>query len=115
MQWLQTKPAGLLNKEVPSSYPSIAETMVHIWNTEVFWLQVLQAVAPPPVFKEKFDGTNEEAMAGWHQQSQLFAAYVGSLSESNLLEICVLDALWMSGQLPRYEFIQPFSKGRGEV
>jgi len=106
VQWLQTKPADVLDKEVPSGYSSIAKTLVHIWNTEVFWLLVLQEVSPPPIFKEGFEGTNEEAMNGLLRQSEQFAVYVGSLSEKGLLEMCVLDAPWMSGQLPRYEYIQ---------
>jgi uncharacterized damage-inducible protein DinB len=106
VQWLQTKPEELLDKKVPSSYPSIIGTIVHIWNTEVFWLQVLQVATPPPVFTDGFEGSNEDAMKAFINQSEQFADYIGSLSESDLLEICTLDASWMSGQLPKYEFIQ---------
>jgi uncharacterized damage-inducible protein DinB len=106
VQWLQTKPAELLDKEVPSSYPSIIGTIVHIWNTEVFWLQVLQATTPPPVFTDGFEGSNEDAMRVFVSQSEKFAYYVRSLSENELLEVCELDAPWMKGQQPRYEFIQ---------
>jgi uncharacterized damage-inducible protein DinB len=106
VRWLQEKPAGLLNKEVPSSYPTIAKTLVHVWSTELFWHSVLQDVSPPPVFREHFDGTNDEIMAGLLLQSQELAAYVAVLTEEKLQQICTLDAPWMKGRLPKYEYIQ---------
>ncbi len=105
--WLRSKPSELLDREVPSSFSSIAKTLIHIWDTERFWLSVLKEVPPPPSFRHhSFEGTNEEAIAELTSNSSEFSTYVNSLTESNLAEECSLDTPWVKGRLPKYEFIQ---------
>jgi uncharacterized damage-inducible protein DinB len=103
IDWLKTKPAELLNKEVPSSFPSVIKSLAHLWDTERFWLLVLQGANP--VWRN-FEGTNEEVQMGLLKESEIFSSYVHSLSEAELLEDCILDTPWAKGQLPKYEFIQ---------
>jgi len=105
--WLKNKPAELWDQEVASSFPSITKTIIHIWDTERFWISVLKGVPPPPSFRfVNFDGTADEAMNELIKQSQEFADYVQTLWESDLLEECHLDTPWVKGALPKYEFIQ---------
>jgi uncharacterized damage-inducible protein DinB len=102
--WLSTKPAALLGKNVPSSYPSLAKTLSHLWDTEKFWLAVLQGSARQPW--AEFNGSDEEVITGLLRQSEAFCAYVKTLDEAALLEPCHLDATWLQGYMPKYEFIQ---------
>jgi len=105
--WLKTKPAGLLEQEVPSSFPSLVKTIVHIWDTERFWISVLKGVPPPPSFRfHNYNGTSEEAMESLVAQSEEFDNYIDTLWESDLMEECNLDTPWVKGTLPKYEFIQ---------
>ena len=40
--WLETQPHSLLALEVPSSFSSVNLTLKHIWDSQVFYLSVLQ-------------------------------------------------------------------------
>ncbi len=105
--WLQTKPAEKLDMEVPSSFSSLAKTIVHIWDTERFWLSVLKGTPPPPSFRwVGFTGTAQEAIEGLMKESKDFSEYVNSLTEEELQADCYLDTPWAKGTLPKYEFIQ---------
>jgi len=42
VNWLKTKPAALLEQTVPSSFPSIKLTLLHIWQTERYWLSIIK-------------------------------------------------------------------------
>lgn len=102
--WLGKKPAELLTKTVPSSYPSINKTLSHLWDTEKFWLAILQGSSRQPW--QEFNGDEKEIIPGLLKQSAAFLNYVKSLDEAALLELCTIDAPWVKGQMPKYEFIQ---------
>jgi uncharacterized damage-inducible protein DinB len=102
--WLSKKPAELLNKAVPSSYPSINKTLSHLWDTEKFWLAILQGSPKQPW--QEFDGDEKEITPRLLKQSEAFSNHVKSLNEVALLELCAIDATWVQGQMPKYEFIQ---------
>ncbi|WP_420151493.1 DinB family protein [Spirosoma sp.] len=105
--WLQEKPAELMDQVVPSSFPSLKETLVHIWDTQRFWLSVLQQVPPPLSFRlHGFSGNVEEVFAEIVAQSEAFATYVEALSEEELQENVHFDTPWVSGSRTRLEFIQ---------
>jgi len=38
----ETFSADLIEKEVASSFPGIRGTLIHIWDTERFWLSVIK-------------------------------------------------------------------------
>jgi uncharacterized damage-inducible protein DinB len=107
VEWLQTKPSGLMELEVPSSFPGIKGTLVHIWDTQRFWLAVLQQVEAPASFRQfGFYGTLDEAFDGLIDQSKEFAAYVKSLTDAELQEEVILKTPWADGVEPRMSFIQ---------
>ncbi|RRB04763.1 DinB family protein [Larkinella rosea] len=107
VEWLKTKPVELMEKTVPSSFPSLKETLVHIWDTQRFWLSVLQQVPAPPSFRLLgFDGTVGEAFEGIVEQSAELADYIRSLNESDLQEEVTLTTPWVAGVRSRIEFIQ---------
>jgi uncharacterized damage-inducible protein DinB len=105
--WLKSKPAELWDKEVPSSFSSITQTIVHIWDTERFWYSVLKGLPAPPSFRfNPYTGTPLEAMESLLSQSKEIAAFIDSLSEEELCADSYLDTPWVKGSLPVYEFIQ---------
>lgn len=107
VEWLKTKPAESWTKAVASSFPSIHETIIHIWDTERFWLSVLKDEPAPPSFRHvKFEGTPEEAMQELLKLSNEFNSYIDAQWDTDLLEDCFLDTPWVKGTLPKYEFIQ---------
>ncbi|CAN5465758.1 DinB family protein [soil metagenome] len=107
VEWLQKKPMELMDEVVPSSFPSLKETLVHIWDTQRFWLAVLQQVPPPPSFRMTgFSGTVDEVFTEIMAQSNTFATYVKSLSEDDFQDYITLVTPWVKGTRTRIEFIQ---------
>ncbi len=105
--WLKTKPADLLEKEIPSSFAGIKGTLVHIWDTERFWLSVIKREPAPESFRMNgFHGTLEEVFEGAKKTSKELSNFVTSLTEEELAEAVTLDTPWVQGSKTRYEFIQ---------
>jgi uncharacterized damage-inducible protein DinB len=106
VEWLRTKPADLIGKEIPSSFPGIRESLVHIWDTERFWLSVIKQEPAPVSFRmQAFEGTLEEVFEGIQETSRQLVEYVTSLSDDELCEAVNLDTPWVAGTKTRYEFI----------
>ena len=106
VNWLNQKGPELLHNEVPSSFSSLKDTLIHIWDTERFWLSVLQQVPHPNTFRNRFEGTLEDVFVGIVSHSENFAQYVSSLSDEELMETVTLVTPWASGTRPRFQFIQ---------
>lgn len=107
VSWLKTKPADIIEKDLASSFPGIRGTLVHIWDTERFWLSFIRKQpAPESYLMSGFPGTLEQVFEGAQKTSAELAEYVTSLDEQELAEILVLDKPWAQGSKTRYEFIQ---------
>lgn len=106
VNWLKTKNQEVFESEVPSSFSSILKTLNHIWAVEEFWHSVLAKEA----FKSSRYGAEDlqvdAVIEGIVAESQALMNYVSTLSEAELLEEVHLDTPWVSGEMPRFEFLQ---------
>jgi uncharacterized damage-inducible protein DinB len=84
--WLKTKPAELLERETPSNFPSLKQTLAHIWDTQKWWCDVMQKAPTKAAYGRVFPGTMEELFDGLEKHSEEFAALADSLTESALHE-----------------------------
>src|SRR4051812_21943643 len=89
--WLESKPAEVVDGTVASGFATIAKTIAHIRSTQIFWLTLLQLSPEQPSFREGFKGNREELMTAFVDQSEQFRKYVHSLSATDLEEIAILD------------------------
>ena len=105
IDWLKNKPSETLEQVVPSSFPSIKETLIHIWDTQRFWLSVIEQSTPPQSFRFGFEGTIQDVFEGFEEQSDEFVTFVTSLSEADLQEEVSFDTPWVKGTQSRFEFI----------
>lgn len=107
VDWLKSKPVKALERNVSSSFASIKETLIHIWDVERGWLGHLKQ-APVDSFRVRgFNGSLEEVMEGIVKQSDDFAAYVASLSEVEVQRDCFFSIPYVGDHtLPRFEIIQ---------
>jgi uncharacterized damage-inducible protein DinB len=106
INWLRMKPLSQLEEYVPSSFPSLRETLIHIWDTERFWLAVAQEKELPVSFrKEGFEGTTDEVFDGLLETSEAFLNFVNGLEEDQFSRHVELDTPWVSGTKSRFEFI----------
>lgn len=103
--WLTAKQPEILDQPVPSSFPSLRQTLVHIWDVERFWLSVLQQVPAPPSFRQHgFDGTLNEVFTGVIEQSEEIVQYIKSLHDDDLQEYVSFHTPFVEGTQPRIEF-----------
>jgi len=93
VNWLKTKPLELMVREIPSSYPTLRDTLIHIWGAEQIWLERLQLIPPTTFLSERFNGTVEDVFEGILSQSEEFAKYVDALPDADFQEICTFKLL----------------------
>lgn len=72
VEWLKNKPSDLWTAEVPSSFPSLHKTLLHIWGAEEVWIERLEERAPGPFLTSYFDGTTEEVFDSLLKCSEQF-------------------------------------------
>lgn len=81
VNWLRTKPDELMEKPVPSSFPSLRATLMHIWAAEFIWLERLQNISPTDFLSDTFKGTNPQLFEHVLQNSETFKNFIHRQSE----------------------------------
>jgi uncharacterized damage-inducible protein DinB len=104
VEWLKRKPASLLEKEIPSSFPSIRLTLTHIWQTEKFWLAVIQQQEFEGYYE--FKGSVYDLFNEFTNHSKAFSDYLQLLSDQDIGEEVFISTPWFQSNLLRYEYIQ---------
>jgi uncharacterized damage-inducible protein DinB len=74
--WLAARPEELLVRELPSSFPSLRLTALHVWGAEAIWLSRLHGVSPTRDPFAPFDGPTEAVFRRWLQTSAELRDYV---------------------------------------
>lgn len=79
----------LLDKEVPSSFPSLRKTIVHIWDAETLWYKRLNG-EPRPKYPphSDFNGNFSEFKNEFFKQSRLLIDFVNENNEDSLNADC---------------------------
>ena len=103
VDWLRTKDADRLEQHVPSSFPTIRATLVHIWQTERYWLSILQRKEPQTY--SAFEGSTEEALNGLLEISAELAEFVNGLSEAYIEETTLIVNPWFQSDFQNLEYI----------
>jgi uncharacterized damage-inducible protein DinB len=80
--WLSSLPAELLDREVPSSFPSLRLTVLHLWDAETIWINRLRGISLASFPSRSFDGTPEELFRGLLETSEAFRNLVQSQSDA---------------------------------
>lgn len=75
-----------LEREIPSSFPSLRDTALHIWGAEFLWLQRLQLAEQPIYMPYVFTGTFAEACTQWQGASQGFIDFIDKQFDDRALE-----------------------------
>ncbi|UYQ93629.1 damage-inducible protein DinB [Chitinophaga horti] len=100
VKWLRTKPAYLLEQEVASSFPSIRSTLVHMWQTQCYWLAMIKREAP--FIPEEFTGDILEAIV---DQSEELAYYIDSLDTEDIEASNLVVNPWFECDFQNFEYI----------
>lgn len=103
--WLGVQPEELLQQEVPSSFNSIARTLKHISDTQLYWSSLIRGTATP-----KFDymattaDVNTE-MKNLVNEALILADYVKENTVA-MEERQLIESPWFTANFPKYEYLQ---------
>ena len=73
---------AILYKEVKSSFPSIAKTLLHLWDAEVVWLKRFQGESLTDWPSRNFNGTTADLLSGVLKSSRDIQAFVENGGEA---------------------------------
>jgi uncharacterized damage-inducible protein DinB len=73
-------PEGECLRELPSSFPSLQKTLLHIWDAETGWWQRLKLQERIELPGKTFSGTIQDVAAGLLHQSKLWEDWSGQAS-----------------------------------
>ena len=88
VDWLRSKPLELMEREIPSSFPTIKQTLLHMWGAEDIWLQRLKGISVTQFLSERFQGSTTDVFDGLIDVSTEFLAYVEALSDEDFEKQC---------------------------
>lgn len=72
------------NKDHGSSFSSLRNTVLHMWDGEAIWYQRLNLTTPVVKPSLAFEGSWEELVKGFQRQNQLLHDFVAAASEAKL-------------------------------
>ena len=73
---LKTLDESLLYKEVNSSFPSIAKTLLHMWDAEVVWFKRFNGISLTDWPSKDFKGSTADLFTGVVQSSKDLQAFI---------------------------------------
>jgi uncharacterized damage-inducible protein DinB len=103
VNWLRTKPAAALEQQVPSSFPNIKLTLVHIWQTQVYWLSILKNEARN--IHEEADLTLQDAFDKVLIQSAELADYIELMTDKAIEKNTLVVNPWFQCDFANFEYI----------
>lgn len=103
VNWLKTKPEAVLEQEVPSSFPGIRLTLLHIWQTERYWLSILKKEPEPTA--DAFQGTIQDVFHLLVNTSTELARYIDSMTDENLQSKTLIISPWFRCDFRNFEYI----------
>ncbi|MDA9555604.1 damage-inducible protein DinB, partial [Pelobium sp.] len=105
VNWLQTQPEELLYKECPSSFNSIAKTLKHISDTQLYWSSMIRGT-PTPSFDYMATEVNiKTEFNNLLSEASLLATYVKENNEA-MSEFFLIESEWFSSNFPKFEYLQ---------
>jgi uncharacterized damage-inducible protein DinB len=105
VNWLSKYSEEALHKECPSSFSSIAKTLKHISDTQLYWSSMIRETATPQsdYIATEVDVKNE--MDNLVNEALLLAAYVKE-NVAAMHENYLIESPWFSSNFPKYEYLQ---------
>ncbi len=88
VDWLQQYPVELMDRETPSSFPTLKATLLHIWAAEKIWMERLQQLPPEPFLGLTFTGSAEAVCDGLLENGAVLAKYVQAQTSAYFDELC---------------------------
>ncbi len=106
VQWLRSKPQAAMTVPVASSFPTLRDTLLHMWGAEKIWLERLRQQPAEPFLPTVFQGTTSEVFHGLLAASTALAEYVQEQPDDFFQQSCTFRLF--SGKedtRPRYQML----------
>lgn len=117
INWLKTKPAAALEQELPSSFPSIRFTLLHIWQTERYWLSILKN--QEQLTYNEFSGTLQDVFDALLKTSGELASHVNAMTNETIQEKTLIESPWFMCNFRNFEYVMHYANHstyhRGQV
>ncbi len=106
LEWLSPQPDEVLGREIPSSCPSILQTLKHIWEAQEYWYGVVADSEDFVRVWEIESPTRQMIFDGLSSNSRKLADCVRTLSENALAKKQRIENDWLNCELTKYEYLQ---------
>lgn len=117
VNWLRTKPADLLEQTVPSSFPSIKLTLLHIWQTERYWLSIIKREEQQTY--DEFNGSIDDVFKALLNTSAELASYINTMTNTEVQDKTLIESPWFRCDFSNFEYIMHYANHstyhRGQV
>ena len=100
--WLRSKEESLLQQEIVSSFNSIRATVLHIYNTQLYWTSVIKGTEFIP---SEFTGSTVELLDELTERSAELADYIQAITEQQITETRKIVNPWFECNLPIFEYL----------
>ncbi len=70
-----------LDREIVSSFPSVKQTIYHIWDAELIWLERMRGVSLKDFPSKTFKGSTEEGLLKFMENTNALLEFVSKSSE----------------------------------
>ena len=107
INWLNQINDEQWNKEINSSFNSIALTCIHIAGAEKIWLERWESLANPIFLFAEFNGTKNDLISIWQQASTNILQFISKLPETNYSDSFTFKRL--NGEINEMQYAQAFT------
>ena len=105
VNWLKKHSEELLDKECLSSFSSIAKTLKHISDTQLYWSSMIRGTETPTF---EYIATNidvQQEMRNLVSEAQQLATYVKENSDA-MNQSHLIESEWFTSNFAKYEYLQ---------
>lgn len=87
IKWLEQISDEQWEKEIPSSFNSIAKTAIHLVSAKKIWIDFWKNVANPVFLSARFTGTKSELIEIWKKTMDDYQDLIANYPEANYSQI----------------------------
>lgn len=106
LKWLAPLADEMLDREIPSSCPSIIKTLKHIWEAQEYWYGAVAETADFVKVWEIANPTRQMIFEGLGSNSRKLADFVPTMTDDDLSMRLRIDNDWLNCDLTKYEYLQ---------
>lgn len=105
INWLKNYSEDLLHRKCPSSFSSIAKTLKHISDTQLYWSSMIRGTATPEFDYIATEVNIGDEMNNLLNEAKLLAIYVKESNDA-MNEKLLIESEWFSCNFEKYEYLQ---------